>query len=172
MVKLEEGERILFIARRHWFLFLGQIIFILFFAVLPLFLLFIPSSVFAPVRAVLPGIEFTVFFFTFFWSLWLMMLLLAFASLWTTYSLDIWLITNYRIIDIEQVGLFNRDISSFRLDQIQDATVKVSGIIATLIGFGSVEVRTASNESFKFDGVACPNELKERIMSEQHRVRA
>lgn len=108
--------------------------------------------------------------FFFFWSLWLLFLWAFFALLWTDYYLDIWVITNHRVIDVEQLGLFRRNISSFRFNQIQDATVKVSGLIATLIGFGTVELRTASNESFKFKGVARPNYLKERIMSEHHRV--
>lgn len=40
MVKLEEGEEILYVARKHWFLFLGETVFLLFFAVLPLLLFF------------------------------------------------------------------------------------------------------------------------------------
>ena len=100
----------------------------------------------------------------FFWSF--------FALLWTDYYLDVWVVTNHRVIDVEQLGLFNRTISSFRFDQIQDATVKVPGLLATLIKYGTVELRTASDETFAFKGVAYPTMLKERIMSEHHRVHA
>ncbi|KKW10453.1 MAG: hypothetical protein UY50_C0034G0010 [Parcubacteria group bacterium GW2011_GWA2_49_9] len=170
MVKLEDGEEILYIARRHWFLFFSETFFLLLFAVLPLILVFIPASAFNEVFSALHVTNYGAPLFTFFWSLWLMLLWMLFALLWTNYYLDIWILTNHRIIDIEQLGLFNRHVSSFRYNQIQDATVKVSGLVETVIGFGTVEIHTASNESFKFKGVAKPNEVKERIMSEHHRV--
>ena len=170
MIKLEEGEEILYVARKHWFLFLGETAFLLLFALLPSGLLFIPATAFQQITSVLHVSNFGAPIFIFFWSLWLMLLWMLFALLWTNYYLDVWVITNHRIIDIEQVGLFNRHISSFRFNQIQDVTVKVSGLIATLVGFGTVEIHTASNDSFKFKGVAAPNQLKERIMSEHHRV--
>ncbi|MDO8594035.1 MAG: PH domain-containing protein [bacterium] len=170
MLKLEEGEEILYVARKHWFLFLGETAFILLFAVLPLALVFVPAEVFNGFFAFLHVANYGVPLFTFFWSLWLMILWMLFALLWTNYYLDVWILTNHRILDIEQLGLFNRHVSTFRYDQIQDATVKVSGLLATLIGFGTVELRTASDESFKFKGVADPALLKDRIMSEHHRV--
>ncbi len=172
MVKLEGGERIVHIARRHWFLFVSESGALALFALLPAALFLIPHPISVAIFAkqniganLLPLL-------VFFWSLWLMFLWALFALMWTDFYLDVWVITNHRVIDIEQAGLFNRKISSFRFDQIQDATVKISGLLATLIKFGTVELRTASNESFKFKGVADPTVLKERIMSEHHRVQS
>lgn len=170
MLTLEDGEKIVYVARKHWFLFFGETIFLLCIAVLPLALLLVPVSAFNKAFIALHVVNYGVPLFTFFWSLWLLFLWLMFALLWTNYYLDVWILTNHRIVDIEQLGLFNRHVSSFRYDQIQDATVKVSGLLATIIGFGTVEIHTASNDSFKFKGVASPTELKERIMSEHHRV--
>ncbi|MSU55875.1 MAG: PH domain-containing protein [Candidatus Taylorbacteria bacterium] len=170
MLTLEDGEKILYIARKHWFLFFGQTIFLFFFAVVPLALLLIPVSAFNEAFSALHVVNYGVPLFTFFWSLWLLLLWLMLALLWTNYYLDIWVLTNHRVVDIEQIGLFNRKVSFFRFDQIQDTTVKVSGLVETLIGFGTVEIHTASNESFVFKGVAHPNVLKDMIMSEHHRV--
>lgn len=170
MIKLEEGENIIYTARKHWILFVGETASLFFVAILPFALFVVPTTIFEQIFATLAVQQYGPSLFFFFWSLWLMFLWMVFVLLWTNYYLDVWLITNYRIIDIEQLGLFNRHLSSFRFDQIQDATVKVSGLLATLIGFGTVEIHTASNESFKFKGVANPNHLKERIMSEHHRV--
>jgi hypothetical protein len=172
MVKLEEGETALYFARKHWCLFVSETAFLVLFALLPGVVLFIPSEM---IDEALDLIRFTGGFpslFLFLWSLWLMLLWVFFALLWTDYYLDMWVITNHRVIDIEQLGLFYRKVSSFRYNQIQDATVKVPGLLATLIGFGTVELRTASNETFRFKGVAHPTALKERIMSEHHRVHA
>lgn len=170
MIKLEEGETVLHVARKHWFIFVAEVASMAFFAFVPALVVFVPASIFAELEAALQlSIKFAPLLL-FFWGIWLLILWMVFAMLWTNYYLDVWLITNHRVIDIEQAGLFHRSISSFRFDQIQDATVKVSGLIATLIGFGTVEIRTASNESFVFKGVAAPKELKEKILAEHHRV--
>ena len=172
MVKLEEGEQILLIARKHWFIFTFETVFLALLALLPAAIFFIPAPLLGQVQAYLGIGDHVLPLLTFCWSLWLMLLWAFFALLWTDYYLDVWVLTNHRIIDVEQQGLFHRKVSSFRFDQIQDATVKVPGLLATLIGFGTVELRTASNESFRFKGVAEPTALKERIMSEHHRVHA
>ncbi len=173
MIHLEEGEQILYVARKHWFIFCAETAFLFLFAALPLGALFVPVDTLREIPAILLPRSISISaLFLFLWCLWLLALWMLFALRWTNYYLDVWIITNHRIIDIEQVGLFNRLISSFRFGQIQDATVKVSGLLATLIGFGTVEIHTASNDSFKFEGVSSPTELKERIMSEHHRVHA
>lgn len=174
MPPLESNEEILYTARKHWFLLAGETALLCILALLPALLLFVPEVL--PV-ALLDRLNELVHFegnatllVLFLWTLELLVLFIVFFLLWTDYYLDVWLLTNHRIVDIEQCGLFNRAISSFRLDLIQDATVEVPGILATFIDFGTVKIRTASQETFEFKGVAHPNELKEGIMSEQHRV--
>ena len=56
------------------------------------------------------------------------------------YYLDVWILTNQRIFDIEQRGLFNRHISVFEINKIQDVNVKIEGIIATFIKYGDVNI--------------------------------
>lgn len=176
MLPLEPGETILYTARKHWFLLVGEVIFIGVMAIIPGVLLFAPHLLPQElVRAVKELVQFegnfalTVFFL---WSIELLALVIAFFLFWTDYYLDVWFVTSQRVIAVEQRGLFNRNISTFRLDAIQDATVTVPGVIATLLGFGTVVVSTASNESFKFSGAARPNLVKERIMSEHNRMQA
>ena len=53
--------------------------------------------------------------------------------------------TNDRIVDIEQHGLFSRTISEVDLFRIQDVTVDIHGIIATLLNYGNLTVKTASD---------------------------
>jgi len=170
MLTLETGENIVYVARKHWFLFAAETVFLVVFALLPLLIFLIPSGLFDEAFGVVNIRNHILSLFTFFWSIWLMFLWMMFALFWTNFYLDVWVVTNYRVIDIDQVGLFNRTLSAFRFDHIQDASVKVSGLLATIIDFGTVEIRTASEESFKFKGVAHPNTLKEKILSEHHRV--
>jgi len=81
--------------------------------------------------------------------------------IWTDYYLDIWIITDQRIIDIEQVGLFARVVSELDLTRIQDITSEVQGMAQTMFGFGDVHIQTAS-EHTKFDLTSIPHPVVTR----------
>ena len=174
MPPLEQNEKILYTARKHWFILAGETIFIAMLAVLPGLLLFTPyvfPSEFVNTIREFFAFEGSFLLVTFFlWSLLLLCLWIAFFMFWTDYYLDVWFVTNLRVIAMEQRGLFDRSISTFRHDMIQDATVEVPGLLATLLKFGTVEVSTASDYSFIFKGAARPHALKDCIMAEHHRV--
>ncbi|MEY2703032.1 MAG: hypothetical protein RLY43_1670, partial [Bacteroidota bacterium] len=79
------------------------------------------------------------------YSLWLLVLWVIFFIEWTDYYLDFWIITNRRIIDVEQNGFFHREITSFRFEQIQDITVETRGLIETFFKFGTLQIQTAGH---------------------------
>ena len=107
-------------------------------------------------------------FLALFWTLIVWML--SFMT-WTDYYLDVWVLTNKRIIDIEQKGFFRRDVSNFRYEQIQDMTVKVHGLLATFLDYGSLEVQTAgSSAKLDIQGVAKPNELRDVIFNRMESI--
>lgn len=58
--------------------------------------------------------------------------------------LDVWVITNKRILNIEQFGLFSRTEAEHQLSVIQDVTTEVHGIFATMLNYGDVQIQTAS----------------------------
>ncbi len=81
------------------------------------------------------------------------------------YYLDIWVVTNHRILSIEQSGLFSRTVSELRLYRVQDVTSSVKGIIPTLFNYGDVEIETASNEDhFVFEQISNPTHVAKTIM--------
>ena len=81
------------------------------------------------------------------------------------YELDIWIVTNERIIDIEQRGLFNRITSELHLANIQDVTAEVTGIVHTFFDYGNVYVQTAGEvDRFTFKGIPHPDKVKETII--------
>jgi len=83
------------------------------------------------------------------------------------YYLDIWVLTNRRVITIEQKGLFSRKMSEFDLEKIQEVSVDVSGFFPTLLDYGNIRVRTASeNPDFIFKQVGFPNIIKNNITRE------
>lgn len=90
------------------------------------------------------------------------------------YYLDTWVITNERIINIEQNGFFSRTISEQRLFRIQDVTSEVKGVAATIFKYGNVMIQTAGeNQRFNFEEVPDPNGVRDTLikLAEQDRVR-
>lgn len=97
-------------------------------------------------------------------SLLLFMWLYSFL-VWIDYYFDVWIITNERIVNIEQKGLFTRRISELRFSRIQDVTSSVNGLVPTVLNFGDVSVQTASEEDhFLFRQVGDPFAVKDEVM--------
>jgi uncharacterized membrane protein YdbT with pleckstrin-like domain len=78
--------------------------------------------------------------------------------------LDVLIITDRRIFEIEQHGLFRRESSTFRIDRIQDVTVDVKGVIATFLNFGDIHIHPAG-EGHDFIGkmMSDPYSVKKQI---------
>jgi membrane protein YdbS with pleckstrin-like domain len=82
----------------------------------------------------------------------------------TDYWLDSWIVTTERVIDIEQLGLFNRVVSEVHLSQIQDITSETRGFLATFLTYGNVFVQTAAEkERFQFKNIDNPDQVKFKI---------
>ncbi|PIR66841.1 MAG: hypothetical protein COU51_01705 [Parcubacteria group bacterium CG10_big_fil_rev_8_21_14_0_10_36_14] len=81
------------------------------------------------------------------------------------YYLDTWIITNDRLLNIEQEGVFARTISELDLYRIQDATSEIKGILPSLFGYGNVYIQTAGEKArFILEQVPNPHELRKKIM--------
>lgn len=84
---------------------------------------------------------------------------------WIDYYLDIWIVTDQRIVNIEQIGLFRREVSELEHGKIQDVTSEVKGIIPTLFKFGDIYVQTAGEkERFVFKQIVDPVRVRNIIM--------
>lgn len=66
---------------------------------------------------------------------------------WIHDELDLFIITDKRIISIEQVGPLTRTVSECTLDRVQEVNAEVSGILQTLLHYGRVHIHTASEHS-------------------------
>jgi len=166
MIKLQEGEKIIFSVRKHWFVLFAETIFLAFMVVAPFLahIVFAESGLSVFFAEVFGNTTALSIAFT---SLWFLVLWIIFFVVWTDYYLDILILTDRRMIDIEQRGLFSREVSVFRLDRIQDITVDVHGIIPTLLGFGDIHVQTAGDDrEFIGKGMPHPSGLRDRILEE------
>ena len=106
----------------------------------------------------------------FFYLSWLLLLWVFFFISWTNYYLDVLIITNERVIDIEQLSLFARDIAEVGLHNIEDIRVAVVGVIPTLFGFGNLFLQTAgASREFVIKNIPKPLEIKDLIVRAQHK---
>jgi uncharacterized membrane protein YdbT with pleckstrin-like domain len=162
--ELEPGEQIIRTIRKHWIIFVIGLLPYLILGILPLF---IPTALalFAPTHALTNGTMPAIAdFLVYIW--WLFLWIAAFGS-FIRYFLNQWIITTTRIVDIEQHGFFDRQVSSFLLARVQDVTTNVSGVLATIFGFGSIDVETAGrDEKFIMHGLGNPEEVRDLIMRE------
>lgn len=158
MIKIDENEKIILEKRRHWFILFSKTFFLIFLAFVP-FLLFTVSKF----------INFYIIII--FSALWFLFLWITFFILWTDYYLDILIVTDKRVIDIEQKGLFFREVSTLGLDKIQDIKIEVRGIINTLIDIGDVYIQTAGEQrEFIVRGVHNPSAIKDIIRAKYEKT--
>src|SRR5512147_723006 len=112
------GEKTLALLRRHWVTMLSLIVSLGLVVLLPFIAIFglqlmNPEFFSDPVRLTLFVLGGSIFF--------LFALLFLYQN-YIDYYLDMWIVTDHRILDMEQHGLFARTVSELRLDRIQDVT--------------------------------------------------
>ena len=90
--------------------------------------------------------------------------LLCIATFWIWRRNKI-VITNQHIVDIDQIGLFNRKVATLRLEEIQDISASVRGPMQIVLKYGTIIIQTAGErENFVFDFVPNPYELEHYII--------
>lgn len=157
----EPGEKVIMLLRRHWFVILFRIFFFCLSGILPLLLYFLANDLFNQIASSELGyIILVLFISTYYLYIWLF-LFAAFVD----YYLDIWIVTNRRILNIEQKGLFNRVVAEQRLYRIQDVASELKGILPTLFNYGTVHIQTAGEHPrFVFKEVSDPRHVAKKIM--------
>jgi len=90
--------------------------------------------------------------------------LLFFVS-WLNYYLDVWIITNERIINITQQRLFHRIVSEQKLYRVQDVTWQIEGVLGNIFKFGNVTIQTAGEQGkFTFEHIPDPEAVAKSVM--------
>jgi hypothetical protein len=75
------------------------------------------------------------------------------------------IVTNDRLIDINQDNLFSRRISEMDLHQVEDITSEVRGFFPSLFNYGTLTIQNASAiVKFTIPDVKNPNQLRESIL--------
>lgn len=110
---------------------------------------------------------------------WLALGLLLVGLIFTFYRWYLWsngfyIITNQRVIRIDQRSFFNRVISEAEINRIQEISTNINGPVKTMLNFGTVKIQTASTSTqISLDNVPDPYNLQQVIVriqrGERHR---
>ncbi|NMC51405.1 PH domain-containing protein [Candidatus Kuenenbacteria bacterium] len=157
----EPDEKVVFVLHRHKFVFGVVALAFLILAILPFFIYFLIS------KEMPQALE------SQFWSIFLKLLLFLFYMFWwmlfyyafLDYYLDVWMVTNYRVIGVEQRGLFHRVVAEYKLFRIQDVLAEQKGFFPTVIDYGNVHIQTAGEqEVVNFKQVPNPNHVARELI--------
>lgn len=155
-IELEVDERVLDTVRKHWFVITLELLTVFILAFAPIIVLtvyaFVPHlpSIDAILTGEVPLITYSI-------AAWLLFMAMMGFTVWTHYYLDLWVITDRRIIVIDQRAFFNRKVSSFRLERLQDIKITIKGIIPTLLNFGTIRAQTAGANESNFASTGMPD---------------
>jgi uncharacterized membrane protein YdbT with pleckstrin-like domain len=161
-VSIMEDENVLLISHRSWF-YIAQQFFIVFLMLALFFGAVVYLPIFFPTAA--SGQAEKIIYFT--ETLFLMAIWIYGFLIWIDYYYDLWIITDKRLINIEQKGLFMRKTSELDYAKVQDVSVDIKGFLATVLNYGDVLVQTAGEQpNFLFRTIPNPLYVKKLIMEQ------
>ena len=161
LIDPKKDEEIVFSLRRHPIVFAGDIAMIAvvsfvpvvsFFFLLKLWPNMLSGTASRPALILIAGAYY-------------LMVWLFFIATFVDYYLDIWIVTTYRIVNVEQHSLFHRTISELDLAKIQDVTSEVKGIVPSILDFGDIFIQTAGEkERFIFEQIHHAHDIRKKLL--------
>src|SRR3989344_2647576 len=159
-MNLLPDEKIVLRRRRHWFVITLELAPLVIAAFVPPMFITVGSSI-PQVSLIMLGFTELAAFALFAWWLFLWMI---FFVVWTNYYLDVLLVTNKRVIDIEQLGLFARDIVEVRMENVEDIKTEVLGLVSSILDMGNLNIQTAGeSREVIVKNIPNPHEVRDVI---------
>lgn len=159
-LSLGANEHIVKVFHKHWFIFLINVAITALLIYAPKALSYVPKEFTDWASSFKPFLDAI-------YSAWVAFLSISLLVIATNYFLDIWILTNKRLVDVEQKSLFRRSIVEMRLEHIEDIHVKISGVIGTLLGIGTLEVDSGGPvKEFSLINIASPAQSRDLISSQ------
>jgi uncharacterized membrane protein YdbT with pleckstrin-like domain len=164
-VAKDSNERIVLFLRRHPITNLGWILISILMFSAPMVLSSFPLLSFLPEN------------FQFVAVLGWYMISIAFAfESFLNWFFSVYIVTDERIFDVDFINLIYREISEANIDQIQDVTTRMGGVIRTMFNYGDVYIQTASEiPRIEFEAVPHPDQVAKilrelRVEEEQEKI--
>ncbi len=164
--ELEQGEEIVLFLRRHWMAMLPAFLAVGILALFPIFVLIMYSYFDISSLLLEWGIGVAPEkILAFFFAVYFLFLDFFFLVAWMQYYLDVTILTNRRLVDIEQINIFQRQVASTDLIYIQDVSSEVKGLLPSLLDYGRVIVQTAGERpNFILEDIPHPSAVARQIL--------
>lgn len=155
----EKEEKVFLLIRKHWFNY------VVFFFVASLTLLpVIGLAIYLNLSSIAISTDTTIILIVLI-SAYLLLLMGVELFGFVDYYLDVYIVTDRRLVDISQKGFFRREISELHLRQVQDVSAHVQGVFETILHFGDVFIQTAGErENFIFQSIPHPYTVAKQIV--------
>jgi len=88
---------------------------------------------------------------------------IVFMPWWISWHFSVFVITDQRLIQITQKGLFHRGVVDMSLGQVQMVNYEISGLEQTLLGFGTITLQTFVGDLVLHE-VHHPDRMQKRIL--------
>ncbi len=156
----QPNEKIVIVVREHWFLLVTKIFAVLLLSTLPWVARALLDSTDILSRShTAAGIFSTVT------SVYYLGLLTSLFIIFVLYYLNIHIVSEERIVDIDQVGLLLHEVSELNIETIEDVSSKTSGLLGNILNYGTVYIQTAgATEKFEFNNVPDPEHIAKIIL--------
>lgn len=82
---------------------------------------------------------------------------------WIGWYYSVYIATNERIIEVHQRGFFDRKVTEFGLDKVQNINYHVKGVQAVLFRYGTIAVRTYVGDLI-MRGIHNPVGIQEKLV--------
>ncbi len=152
MLELNKNEKLKTIVYKHWIVFFWHFLKISAIVALPIFVSchfgFCWRSLWGPSA---------------FWSLIFIGAVFAIRR-WIIWRKDILIITNQRIIDINQKNLFDKEVAEISFYKIRDVIYQVKGVLATVFDFGRIELHLVGGSVLALERVPNPRKIQELLI--------
>jgi len=161
LIHKKNFEKILHITRRHYVTFVPVVFLFILLILVPIGVYWLISQLYPNLLIQQPYYQLLVLFI----SLYYLSLCIFFYSYFIDFYLDILIVTNDRLVDIDQKGLFARTVCEIELYQIQDVTSEVEGFFPSLFGYGNLVIQTASAiPKLLVHNIPFPHSLRQELL--------
>ncbi|MEZ4888206.1 MAG: PH domain-containing protein [Chitinophagales bacterium] len=153
--KLRNSEEVYLITHHHWLTMAKPISFVLIIGIAT-FLMYTLAE------------EMNTYFYVWIGMMGFAIAFLYAAYKWYDWSINIWAVTNYRVI--EEEGVFSILAKESPLDKINNISYQQS-FLGRMLGYGDVEIQTAAGEGMTIHRfIHDPKELKDTINEAKDRL--
>jgi len=131
-----------------------------------------PTVVLTAAIFLIPGLlEFSGFFaalpnqfLTAFYIFWVILAFGLVTHAFLMWFFNVYIVTDERVIDVDFNSMIHRNISSAKIENIEDISSKSVGPLAAIFDYGTINLQTAgaSNE-FEFEHVPQPGKVKKLL---------